>query len=141
MATDRRHARVLAMQALCQWDVQRDESPESLQAYMLASEASAKPVRYASELVRTFWSRREEIDRRLSEASPNWEVGRMSPVERNVMRVTVVEWLTAKVPPKVALNEAIEIAGEYADDNARRFVNGILDEVLKGLAVEPKDHD
>lgn len=128
------------MQALCQWDVQADESPEGLDRFMMASEAGAKPARYAGEIVRAFWSRRADVDRRLSEVSPNWDIGRMSPVERNVMRVAVVEWLIGKIPPKVALNEALEIAREYADENAVRFVNGVLDEVRKRLSADSQDH-
>jgi N utilization substance protein B len=137
MSTDRRHARVLAMQALAQWDVQSDESPESLSEFMAGREAGAKAARYASELVRAFWGQRDSIDRRVCEASPQWALDRMSPVVRNVIRVAILERIRGAAPPKVVLNEAIEITREYADEDAARFVNGVLDAVFKRADESP----
>ncbi len=58
----------------------------------------------------------------------------MSPVERNVMRVAVVELMEGDTPPKVAVNEAIEIGKEFGGQESPRFINGILDEVLRRTA-------
>lgn len=133
MPTERRQARVLAMQALCQWDVQGDESPKVLDDFLTAREASASPRGYATELVTGFWSRREEIDGRIAGAAQRWDLARICPVERNIMRVAVVELLSGLVPPKVVLDEAIEIGREFGGADSPRFINGVLDEILKGL--------
>lgn len=118
------------MQALCQWDVQRAESVEELREFIEEQGAPEAAGRYATELVEAVWSRREQVDERIAAASRAWELTRISPVERNVMRVAVVELLDEKVPPKVALNEAIEIGREYGGAESPRFINGVLDEVL-----------
>ena len=121
------------MQALCQWDAQGDESPEVIDEFLVAMDASGSTAAYARDLVTTLWARRKNVDRRLRAASTDWDPVRMSAVDRNVMRVAVVEMLGTKVPPKVALNEAIEIGKEYGGADSPRFINGVLDQVMKGL--------
>ena len=121
------------MQALCQWDVQRDESTGMLREFMAARKASQQVAERAAVLIQGFWERRQAVDDRIAAASERWELSRISPVERNVMRVAVVELLKGEVPPNVALDEAIDIGREYGGEDAPRFINGILDVVLKRL--------
>lgn len=121
------------MQALCQWDVQRDESPAALDDFLVAQEASEAAADYARELVEAFWAQRQRVDDRIIAAATKWDLARISPVERNVMRVTIVELLAGTVPPNAALDEAIEIGREYGGADSPRFINGVLDVVLKRL--------
>ena len=132
MSTDRRQARILAMQALCQWDVQQEGSPNILREFFEAQEASESVARYAGKLVRTFWDDRQPIDDFIAKASRRWSLDRISPVERNIIRAALVEVRSGKVPVKAAINEAIEIAKEYGGQDSPRFVNGMLDEIVKG---------
>ena len=121
------------MQALCQWDAQGDESPEVVDEFLVDMEAAGSTAAYAKDLVTTLWARRKNVDRRIRAASTDWDPNRMSPVDLNVMRVAVVEMLGTDVPQKVALNEAIEIGKEYGGVESPRFINGILDHVMKEL--------
>lgn len=130
------------MQALSQWDVQQEEVCEGLSALAAVDDAAEEEGRpppsddvltYARTVVEGFWARRQSVDDRISAASANWTLARMSPVERNTMRVAVVEMLSDAPPPKVALDEAIEIAREFGGEDSPRFVNGVLDLVLKRL--------
>lgn len=121
------------MQALCQWDVQRDASSDIPDDLPQTAEASNRTRGYADKLFHAYVERREEVDRRITDASRHWELDRISPVERNVMRVAIVEWLLEDVPPKVSLNEAIEIGREYGGESSPGFINGVLDEVLSHL--------
>ncbi len=134
MHPDRRQGRILAMQALCQWDVQGDASAEALEGVFQPEGTTRRAAGYAEKLARSFWSQRKRVDKHLSTASSRWDLSRVSPVERNVMRVAVVELIGTEIPPKVAVNEAIEIAREFGGADSPRFVNGVLDEVLKDLA-------
>ena len=134
MPTRRRQARVFAMQALCQWDVQHDESPKALDELLAAQEVSKDAAKYATELVQGFWARREEVDGQIAGAAQRWDLARISLVERNVMRVAVVELVAGRIPPKVVLDEAIEIGREFGGADSPRFINGVLDEILKRLA-------
>lgn len=128
------------MQALCQWDAQHEYSTEALDDLMAAQGSSGATAAYAKELVTTYWSLHKSIDRRISSVSKGWDLGRMSTVDRNAMRVAVVEMLGPNVPQKVALNEAIEIGREFGGEDSPRFINGLLDEVLKRLKAK-SDND
>lgn len=137
MPLDRRPARILAMQALCQWDVQKDNSRERLYAFLQEYAPQPTDFGYAAELVEGFWKRRDTIDRDLAgAAAARWDLERVSPVERNVMRVALVEMTGGRVPPKAALDEAIDIAREYGGADSPRFVNGLLDKLYKAATPE-----
>ena len=133
MAHDRRSSRILAMQALCQWEIQHDESSPSLADFLAGQEASAQATAYASKLVQEFWRQRAEIDERIASASAKWDLARISPVERNIMRVAIVELLNGEVPAPVILDEAIEIGRKYGGADSPRFINGVLDAVFKNI--------
>ena len=122
------------MQALCQWDVQQDSSREMLQDLADDQGASEAASRYAAQLIEAFWASRDEVDQRIAAVSERWTLSRMAPVERNVMRVAVVELMGGDTPPKVAVNEAIEIGKEFGGRESPRFINGILDGVLRRTA-------
>lgn len=124
------------MQALCQWDVQKDELGESLAELLTGLAESPDAISYATELVATFWRGKEVVDERLARASPRWDLDRMSPVERNVMRVAIVEMLGGEVPAKVAIDEAIEVGKEYGGEDSPRFINGMLNEVYQAIRTE-----
>jgi N utilization substance protein B len=136
MFRDRRSSRILAMQALCQWEVQGDVSSQALAEFLAVQDAAPDAVVYATELVQAFWRQREEIDRRIASASIKWDLARISPVDRNVMRVAIVELLGDEVPAKVVLDEAIEIGREYGGADSPRFINGVLDAVFQGIGAE-----
>ena len=133
MSPKRRSARILAIQALCQWEVQRDESSPSLTDFLAGQDASPQAAAYASNLVREFWRQRAEVDERVASASVKWDLARISPVERNIMRVAIVELLGGGVPVPVILDEAIEIGREYGGAESPRFINGVLDAVFKSI--------
>jgi N utilization substance protein B len=139
MPHNRRQARILAMQVLCQWDVQKEESPEVLSDFMVSQEASGPAADYAQELVLQLWQQRERVDQCIAAAATKWDVARISPVERNIMRVAVVELLSDEVPAKAAVNEAIEIGREYGGEDSPRFINGVLDVIMKRLDREKRD--
>ncbi len=133
MNHDRRSSRILAMQALCQWEIQRDESSLSLTDFLASQEASPQATSYTTKLVQEFWRQQTEIDERVASASVKWDLARISQVERNIMRVAIVELLGGKVPASVILDEAIEIGREYGGAESPRFINGVLDAVFKGI--------
>ncbi len=86
---------------------------------------------YSVRLIRAVDARRAEIDELLTAHATGWRPDRMSPVDRNVLRVAVLELLEADVPPAAAIDEAVEIAKNLSGDEAGRFVNGVLGGVLE----------
>ncbi len=133
MPGERRQARIAAMQALCQWEVQRDTHAEALCDFFAEFGASPAATSYATELVNGFWKNAEVVDGRIARAVEGWSFERISTVERNLMRVAVVELVGGAVPPRVVLDEAIEISQEFGGKDSSRFVNGVLDRILETL--------
>jgi N utilization substance protein B len=87
---------------------------------------------YAEMLVSGVNDNIKELDETISRHATNWKLGRMATIDRNILRVASFELLyTEEIPPKVAINEAIEIAKKYGDKDSGKFVNGILDKISK----------
>ena len=94
---------------------------------------------YAVALVKGTWAAREGIDAYIADAAQNWRLERIAIVDRLVLRLGIYELLTpAATPPRVAIDEAIELARRYSGDEAARFVNGVLDGVFRRLKEEGK---
>jgi N utilization substance protein B len=94
---------------------------------------------YAAALVQGTWDAREVIDAYIADVARNWRLERIAIVDRLVLRLGIHELLTpAATPPRVAIDEAIELARRYSGDEAARFVNGVLDGVFRRLKEEGK---
>ncbi len=101
------------------------------------SEKSGDPQGFAWELVEGVWTNMEDIDAHLASFSQNWRIERMGKVEITLLRLALYEIIYRRdVPPKVAINEAIELSKQFGDDGSRGFVNGILDAAAKALESE-----
>jgi N utilization substance protein B len=95
---------------------------------------------YAIELIGTVHRRRTEIEGELAAALVDWQLHRLPKIDRDILRLAVAEMLYLDVPRKVAINEAIELAKRYSDDEGYRFINGVLRRVTDKLkdAVSPQ---
>ncbi len=89
---------------------------------------------FAWELVEGVWRNTHDIDIIISHFSENWRVDRLGKIELTLLRIAMFEILyRPDVPPKVALNEALELTSYFGDTKAKKFINGILDAVIKAL--------
>lgn len=129
---DRRPSRTLAMQALCLFDNMGEEFAAQLEDF-LADEAPSKDViAYARDLIRDVRTDLAAIDECIQTSVDNWELKRLNAIDRNVLRVAVCELMhRPSVPPRAAVNEAIEIAKEFGTKESAGFINGILDAIVK----------
>ena len=130
---DRRQARILAMQTLCEREVLTQQSDADRLELMTLLEAPAKVQSYATELVRSCVDLCATTDELISSTTTQWDLARLSPVERNVMRVALTEILEGRTPPRVAIDEAIEIGREFGGADSPRFINGVLDEAWRKI--------
>lgn len=122
------------MQALCQWEVQGGDSADALvQPPEAQTDIDPATRDRAANLAAAFLGRHKRIDQAIASALHRWTPERLSPVERNVLRVAVTELLIEAAPPKVVLNEAIEIGREYGGADTPRFINGVLDKIRSDL--------
>ncbi len=127
----RREARELALKCLHQWDQQPD-SNRTL-ALNLLSELGANQVQreFAVRLLDRYWERAHEVDECLRRAADRWRLERMAGVVRTILRLAATELLFLDdIPPRVTLDEAIELAKRYSSQKSSAFVNGILDRIL-----------
>jgi N utilization substance protein B len=93
----------------------------------------AELINLTREIADGVLKRITEIDSLLSRSSSNWSIGRMSIIDRNVLRIAVYELMGSSAPTKVILNEAIQLAKTYGSENSGRFVNGVLDPLAREL--------
>jgi transcription antitermination factor NusB len=127
----RTRARELALQFLYQLDLRGDDHLAEARDYLRGEEHDAEIARYALRLIQGAHEHKEEIDRTIQAVAQNWNIGRMAVVDRNVLRLATYELLHCDdIPPKVAINEAIELGKRYSTQNSGAFINGILDKIM-----------
>jgi len=103
---------------------------DDLGHFLEQSEAEPEVRQFARDLIQGCWSRRDELDGIIAAVAENWDVRRMAVVDRNVLRLASYELLFIDdVPPKVSINEAIDLAKRYSTIDSGGFVNGILDRI------------
>jgi len=130
MAGARRKARGLALQALYEIDSVGHEIAGVL-THLLAGEGlSVENDAFVCELVNGVIQNKEKIDLNIQNFAPAWPVEQIPVVDRNILRLAIFEiLLNNKVPVKVAINEAVELAKTFGSDNSPKFVNGVLGSV------------
>lgn len=134
MKVDRRTlARELAMQALYQLDVQGpDLLPRLPSQFFRDMEADEFVNQLAMEWTSGAWQNLVECDQLITASILHWDFSRIAPVDKSILRLAVYQLRFCQdIPPKVVINEAIEMAKKYSSDKAPKFVNGVLDAVLK----------
>lgn len=131
----RRRARELAMQALYQSETTGVTVEEAFLLLKENFQANKKATPYALEILAGVKDCMVEIDQLITDHSKNWRLERMSMVDRNILRIAAFEFLKKgqDVPAAVVINEAIEVAVRYSDEDASPFINGILDAMKKSL--------
>jgi N utilization substance protein B len=131
----RRKSRELALQLLYQLDVQGEPSPEPHFAeFWFRHPVDDELRRYAELVVRGVKLHQGKIDELISQSADHWELDRMAVVDRNILRAGIFELLWVEdVPPKVAINEALEVAKKFSTHESSRFINGVLDRIHKEL--------
>ena len=135
----RRKGRELALQALYQIDVRGDDAGGTLRLFWEHCDAPADARSFAEALVDGVLEERTRVDELIASCSENWRLGRLSHVDRNILRVGTYELLRRRdVPASVAIDEAIEIAKRFGSDESATFVNGVLDSVAASVGAKER---
>jgi len=129
----RTRAREYALQILYAIDITKDEPAEHMEGFWKHTEEGDIDVKkFANILVRGVMKNRDDIDAMITKYATNWDLGRMAVIDRNILRFATFELLFSDdIPPKVSINEAIDIAKRFGDKDSGKFVNGILDKIHK----------
>ena len=131
---NRRKSRELAMQALFYMDMSQNDSNELLERFCVNFNPSKKARPFFLKLVNGVVHAKSEIDSIIERFSNNWKISRMSCVDRNIMRIAVYELLYCQdIPPKVSINEAIDMGKKFGTEESGAFINGILDSIRMAL--------
>jgi N utilization substance protein B len=138
---------MLALQALCAFEAVGEQFAKQLDEFLGDEQVLAdldirhpparELLRFARALALGAWAQRQLLDDKLSQTAAHWSVSRMTPVDRNVLRIGLHELLACpETPPQVVINEAIELARRFGDADSPAFVNGVLDAVRRACAEE-----
>ncbi len=130
MSGMRRKARAIALQALYEFYSVGHKVEVVVERLLAGSKLSEENSGFVRELVSGVVRNREEIDNHIQKFAPSWPVDQMAMVDRSILRLAIFEILfDNRVPVKVAINEAIELAKLFAGDNSAKFINGVLGSV------------
>jgi N utilization substance protein B len=136
MQKNRRKSRELALQALYACEIGDDpDCAAVLKSLMDEGGVDPSAAEYAKTLVVKVLSQRAEIDALLQHHTANWDVKRMTAIDRNILRMAVAELECGppQVPFKVVIDEAVELAKQYGTDDSGKFVNGVIDSIRKEM--------
>ncbi|MBN1928953.1 MAG: transcription antitermination factor NusB [Chlorobiaceae bacterium] len=139
MKTYRRQLREKIIQALYTLEL-RDVDIDSATNWLLTKEMTDDPnaMKFFNHLLKSIIDHREEIDRHIAKHTFNWDMSRIAIIDKNILRMALAEILYCEdIPPKVSINEAIEIAKKFnSTEKSSKFVNGILDAIFNDLKAE-----
>lgn len=141
MASNRHLGRIVALQTLYEYEFRsEDKAPKGLVDEILTRNISRyqeaiDDKKFVEELVGGVLKHRDELDEKLQPIAPSWPIQQVALIDRNVLRMGLYELLyrADTVPPKVAINEAVELAKAFGSDNSSKFINGVLGTALRTL--------
>ena len=133
----RRAARTAALQALFAIDVGRMDPAKAIEDMVTEGRLSPAAADFARQLVQGTVAAREELDALISKYAVGWRLERLAAVDRNILRMALWEMQSfPKNPDSVIINEAIELAKAFNDEEAGKFVNGLLDSARRGARLK-----
>lgn len=131
--TLRHKSREFALQMLFQWDMTR-QSPARIEGNFWKTARAADTTRkFAHELFVGAVSQADAADALIAELSANWRIERLAAIDKSILRLAIYEFRFGTAPPKVAIDEALELAKKFSSEDSPPFLNGILDAALKKL--------
>lgn len=148
MASNRHLGRIVALQSLYEYEFRKQagdvtvDGDEIVARNLERYESMIDDKQFISDLVHGVLSHQEELDAKIQPMAPDWPIDQIARIDRSVLRIGLYELLHMSeiIPPKVAINEAVELAKAFGSDNSSKFVNGVLGTAFRTL-VEGKPDD
>lgn len=133
----RTKAREYALQLLYKFDLTKNPEYEPLDSFWKEEELEEEVKEFSRQLFTGVVQNIEVIDNKISGFAENWDLKRMAVVDRNILRMGSYELIyMSDIPPKVSINEAVDLAKKYSGEEAGKFVNGILDRIREDAGKE-----
>jgi N utilization substance protein B len=144
MASNRHLGRIVALQTLYEYEMRDNlndttlKLEEVLQRNLKQYDKAIGDKQYVIDLVDNVIKTANQLDARVQPLAPEWPIKQIAAVDRAILRISVyeLESLSDIIPPKVAINEAIELAKSFGSENSSKFVNGVLGSLYKQIAPE-----
>ena len=121
------------MQMLFQWDISQQDCLQLETKFWKSAKAADKTRLFANKLFEGAAKEAAALDELIGKHTENWRLERLSAIDRAILRLAIFEMRGAETPPKVVLNEAVELAKKFSSEESGAFVNGVLDAFLKSL--------
>ncbi len=145
MASNRHLGRIVALQALYEYEFRSQSNDETVDIEEILTrnldryESAIDDKDFVKKLVRGVIKKQVELDAKIQPIAPDWPIDQIARIDRGVLRIGLYELLyqAKTVPPKVAINEAVELAKAFGSDNSSKFINGVLGTAYRTL-VESK---
>lgn len=124
---NRHLSRIIAMQSLYEWDFRSDEELKKIVKRNIDNFKEDCDKEFIDKIINGINKNIEKIDKIITEAAPEWPIEQIAIIDKTILRIAVYELSFGKdVPPKVVINEAVELAKSYGSENSSKFVNGVL---------------
>ncbi len=124
---NRHLSRTIAMQTLYEWDMRRELAIDPITERNIAEFQEDADAQYITMVVNGVIAHVEAIDAKIALVAPEWPIAQISPIDKSILRIAIFELLYGEeVPPKVAINEAVELAKMFGGENSSKFINGVL---------------
>lgn len=148
MASNRHLGRIVALQTLYEFEFRTHSEDTTVSVDEVLSrnleryESTIQDKKFVEELVKGAIDHTSELDERLQPIAPDWPLDQIARIDRTILRIGLYELLyfRDKVPPKVAINEAVELAKAFGSDSSSKFINGVLGTAYRTLVEEDSDN-
>ena len=143
--SSRHLARSIVLQSLYEWDFRKrsqGELKKILERNIKELGPDKEDIEFIHNLIKGIIEFKPRIDKIIEKAAPEWPIEQITPIDRNVLRIGLYELLFGdrkEVPPKVAINEAIELAKAYGGESSGKFINGVLGTIYREIGEPGKD--
>jgi len=135
----RHKGREFALQMLFQWEVGRQETARIEDGFWRMTRAETRTREFANQLFEGVAKESEGLDELIGRHAQNWRIERIALIDRAILRLAAFELRSTKTPPRVVLDEAVELAKTFSSEDAAGFINGVLDAILKTLRQKKAD--
>ncbi len=137
--TLRRKSREFALQMLFQWDMTRQDPKRIERNFWKAARAEERTRRFANQLLEGAVALAGEVDALVARLSEHWQLNRLATVDRGILRLAISELRLGTAPPKVVIDEALELAKKFSSEESPAFLNGVLDAACKSLETRHEE--
>lgn len=147
MASNRHLGRIVALQSLYEYEfrIQSEDKNADIDDILSRNleryESTIDDKEFVEVLVRGVLDNQFDLDQKIQPIAPDWPIEQISRIDRNILRLSMFELLhkSEVVPPKVAINEAVELAKAFGSDNSSKFINGVLGTAYRTLVEDPSN--